>query len=136
MRSTGPRGIIVRSVIAAPGRTAGGSGGEPVEVLHGISLTVAPGELVSVVGPSGSGKSTLLYCLAGLERPSRGAVRIGGVDTTALSARRFAQQRRSTIAFVFQSYNLIPSLTAAQNVILPARLARRAVTLVEVLSRA
>jgi putative ABC transport system ATP-binding protein len=114
--------------VAKSFRPGGGSGGEPVEVLHGISLTVAAGEMVSVVGPSGSGKSTLLYCLAGLERPSRGSVRIGGVDTTALSARRLAQLRRSSIGFVFQSYNLIPSLTAAQNVALPARLARRAVT--------
>ena len=102
------------------------------EVLHGISLAVDAGEMVSVVGPSGSGKSTLLYCLAGLERPTAGTVTIAGVDTGSLSAKRLAQLRRSSMGFVFQSYNLIPSLTAAQNVALPARLARRDVAPAEV----
>jgi putative ABC transport system ATP-binding protein len=102
-------------------------GSESTEVLHGISVAVDVGEMVSVVGPSGSGKSTLLYCLAGLERPTAGTVAIAGVDTGSLSARRLAQLRRSSMGFVFQSYNLIPSLTAAQNVALPARLARRQV---------
>jgi putative ABC transport system ATP-binding protein len=81
------------------------------EVLHGISLAVDAGEMVSVVGPSGSGKSTLLYCLAGLERPTAGTVTIAGVDTGSLSAKRLAQLRRNSMGFVFQSYNLIPSLT-------------------------
>lgn len=102
------------------------------EVLHGISLTVDAGEMVSVVGPSGSGKSTLLYCLAGLERPTAGTVTIAGVDTGSLSAKRLARLRRSSMGFVFQSYNLIPSLTAAQNVSLPSRLARREVSPSEV----
>jgi putative ABC transport system ATP-binding protein len=104
---------------------AAARGGEATRVLHGISLSVGAGEMVSVVGPSGSGKSTLLYCLAGLERPTAGRVQIAGVDTAGLSARRLAELRRSSMGFVFQSYNLIDSLTAAQNVALPARLARR-----------
>ena len=81
--------------------------------------------MVSIVGPSGSGKSTLLYCLAGLERPTSGVVTIDGVDIGALSPRRLAVLRRRRVGFIFQSYNLIPSLTAAQNVALPARLAGR-----------
>ncbi|QHC68297.1 ATP-binding cassette domain-containing protein [Rathayibacter sp. VKM Ac-2759] len=102
--------------------------GPVVDVLHGVSLAVAAGEMVSVVGPSGSGKSTLLYCLAGLERPTAGSVTIAGTDTRELSGRRLAALRRSSLSFVFQSYNLVPSLTAAENVALPARLARRAVS--------
>lgn len=97
------------------------------EILHGISLSVDAGEMVSIVGPSGSGKSTLLYCLAGLERPTAGTVRIDGVEIGGLSPRSLAALRRDRMGFVFQSYNLIPSLTAAQNVALPARLARRRV---------
>ncbi|MEV0890768.1 ABC transporter ATP-binding protein [Promicromonospora sp. NPDC050262] len=103
---------------------AASQGGE-VEILHGVSVSVHAGEMVSIVGPSGSGKSTLLYCLAGLERPSSGVVTIDGVDIGALSPRRLAVLRRRRVGFIFQSYNLIPSLTAAQNVALPARLAGR-----------
>jgi putative ABC transport system ATP-binding protein len=106
--------------------------GEVTEVLHGVTLSVDAGEMVSVVGPSGSGKSTLLYCLAGLEQPSSGTVTIAGVDTGTLSARRLAELRRNSMGFVFQSYNLVPSLTAAQNVALPARLARRRVAASEI----
>jgi putative ABC transport system ATP-binding protein len=103
-------------------------GGEVTEVLHGISLAVDAGEMVSVVGPSGSGKSTLLYCLAGLERVTAGRVVIAGSDTGSLTVRQLARLRRSSMGFVFQSYNLIPSLTAGQNVALPARLARKDVS--------
>ena len=96
-----------------------------VPVLRGISLTVAPGELLAIVGPSGSGKSTLLYCLAGLEQASTGSVRIGGRDLAALGRGALARLRRERLGFVFQSFNLIPSLSARENVALPARLAKR-----------
>lgn len=94
-----------------------------VPVLHGISLSVNCGEMVSVMGPSGSGKSTLLYCLAGLERPDTGSVRIDGQDLSELSRSDLARMRRSRVGFVFQSYNLMPTLTAADNVALPYLLA-------------
>ncbi len=104
-----------------------GADGQPAPVLRGISLEVAAGELVAVVGPSGSGKSTLLHCLSGLERPTSGSVRIAGTDLTGLSRSALARVRRERVGFVFQAYDLISSLTAWDNVALPARLARRAV---------
>ncbi|WP_424707834.1 ABC transporter ATP-binding protein [Microbacterium sp. SLBN-111] len=98
------------------------------EVLHGIDLTVARGEMVSIVGPSGSGKSTLLACLAGLEPVSEGTVTLAGHDLRRLSPSRLARLRRDRVGFVFQSYNLIPALTAGENVLLPARLRGQKVT--------
>ncbi|WP_309103380.1 ABC transporter ATP-binding protein [Microbacterium sp.] len=100
-------------------------GGARVDVLRGIDLDVLPGEMVSIVGQSGSGKSTLMYCLAGLERPDAGAIAVGGERIDRASPARLARLRRDRIGFVFQSYNLIPSLTVQENVALPARLARR-----------
>ncbi|MDQ0767087.1 ABC transporter ATP-binding protein [Streptomyces canus] len=97
----------------------------PVPVLRGISLDVARGEFVAIVGPSGSGKSTLLYCMSGLQPPTEGTVRLLGNDLSALDRKAQARLRRDHVGFVFQSYNLIPSLTASENVALPARLARR-----------
>lgn len=97
-------------------------GDTQLEVLHGVSLGVAPGELVAVMGPSGSGKSTLLYCLAGLERPTAGAAEILGRNTTVMSRAELARMRRREVGFVFQQYNLVPTLTARENVALPLRL--------------
>ena len=94
----------------------------PREVLRGISLHIGNGEFVAVMGSSGSGKSTLLYALGGLEPPDSGSVRIDGVDLFALGDTRRSAFRRDRIGFVFQSYNLLPSLTAAENVALPLRL--------------
>ncbi|GAA1995897.1 ABC transporter ATP-binding protein [Microbacterium ulmi] len=96
-----------------------------VPVLGGITLEILPGEMVSIVGPSGSGKSTLLYCLSGLEPYDSGSVKLAGRELGALSRGALATLRRTHVGFVFQSYNLIPSLTARENVALPARLARR-----------
>lgn len=99
--------------------------GPAVPVLRGVSLDVRPGEMLAVVGPSGSGKSTLLACLSGLETPLRGSVVLDGVDLRTLSPQRAARHRRGRVGFVFQAYNLLPALTARENVALPARLARR-----------
>ncbi len=84
--------------------------------LASASLRIGPGELVVILGPSGSGKSTLLNLIGGLDRPTRGQVRVNGVDVGALSPGHLADFRRDTIGFVFQFYNLIPSLTARENV--------------------
>lgn len=100
-------------------------GQEPVTVLRGVSVAAQPGEMVSIVGPSGSGKSTLLYCLAGLELYDGGGVTLLGRDLSGLSRRQLAVLRRNDVGFVFQSFNLIPSLTARENIALPARLARK-----------
>lgn len=101
-------------------------GAVDVPVLRGVDLELAGGEMLSIVGPSGSGKSTLLYCLAGLERPSGGEIVLAGTRIDTASPARLARLRRDRIGFVFQSYNLIPSLSIRENVALPARLARRA----------
>ncbi|PYY43233.1 ABC transporter ATP-binding protein [Curtobacterium sp. MCPF17_046] len=103
-----------------------------VEVLRGVSLAVQPGEFVAIVGPSGSGKSTLLYCLSALEPYDSGSVSITGQRLETLRPKQLQALRRSTVGFVFQSFNLIPSLTARQNIALPASLAHRPVSTAEV----
>ncbi len=95
-----------------------------VEILHGISLGVSAGEMCAVMGPSGSGKSTLLYCLAGLERPTAGGVSVLGRPLHSLGSSALAKMRRTEVGFVFQSYNLVPTLTVLENVALPYRLDR------------
>ena len=99
-------------------------GKSSVEILHGVSLGVEFGEMVAVMGASGSGKSTLLYCLAGLEQPTSGDVVLSGRALGSSSRADLARMRRSEVGFVFQSYNLIPTLTAFENVALPYRLRR------------
>ncbi|MFF5423887.1 MULTISPECIES: ABC transporter ATP-binding protein [unclassified Streptomyces] len=96
-----------------------------VRALDGVDLDLATGTFTAVMGPSGSGKSTLLQCAAGLDRPTAGSVEVGGVRLDGLGERRLTLLRRDLIGFVFQSFNLLPSLTAAQNVALPLRLAGR-----------
>ena len=99
-----------------------GAGETAVTALAGVSLEILPGELVAVMGPSGSGKSTLLNVAGGLDRPSSGTVSICGDTLTDLGPRELAKLRRRRMGFVFQDYNLIPSLTAAENVALPLEL--------------
>ncbi|BDV34372.1 ABC transporter ATP-binding protein [Methylocystis iwaonis] len=100
-----------------------GEGAARVHVLKGVSLNIAHGETVSLLGPSGSGKSTLLMTLAGLERPDSGAVRIDGADLGALSEDALARFRGQKIGVVFQSFQLIPTMTALENVAVPLELA-------------
>ncbi|MCX4448423.1 ABC transporter ATP-binding protein [Streptomyces sp. NBC_01789] len=102
---------------------AGRSGA--VTVLDAVSLDIPRGSFTAVMGPSGSGKSTLLQCTAGLDRPTAGQVFLGDTELTGLSERRLTLLRRSRIGFVFQAFNLLPALTAEQNVALPLRLAGR-----------
>ena len=97
-----------------------------VEVLREIDLTIEDGESIAVVGPSGSGKTTLLLLLAGLERPGSGEVRIDGIDLEALSTDALADLRRDRVGIIFQSFHLVPSLTALGNVALPLEIAGRA----------
>ena len=98
------------------------SGGRPLTVLRDVSLRVEEGEFVAVLGPSGSGKSTLLGLLAGLDAPSAGSVRLAGTDFGGLTEDERARFRRDNVGFVFQSFQLIPSLTARENVQVPLEL--------------
>ena len=102
-----------------------GDGAARVDVLKGISLSVTPGEAVGLIGPSGSGKSTLLKVMAGLERPDRGRVVLDGTDLTVLGEDELARVRGRRIGIVFQSFHLIPTMTALENVGLPLELAGR-----------
>ena len=98
-------------------------GGQPVHALRALDLTFADGEYAAIMGPSGSGKSTLLHILGLLDRPDSGHYRLDGLETTAINEERRAQLRRDRIGFVFQSFHLIPRLSAAENVELPLVLA-------------
>jgi len=101
------------------------SGGREVAILDGVNLDVAARETVAVTGPSGSGKSTLLGLIAGLDRPTAGSIVLDGVEITTLDENRLARLRRDRVGFVFQSYHLIPTLTAIENVAMPLELAGR-----------
>jgi putative ABC transport system ATP-binding protein len=102
-----------------------GQGETAVDALRGVSLEIERGRLTAVMGPSGSGKSTLMHILAGLDRPTSGAVEIDGTDITRLSDNELTKLRRKHIGFVFQFFNLLPMLTAEENVVLPLEIAGR-----------
>src|SRR5438128_5276994 len=95
------------------------SGGRPLTILDGVTLDVAAREVCAITGPSGSGKSTLLGLIAGLDRPSAGSITVADVEITELDEDALARFRRDTLGYVFQSYHLIPTLTAAENVAVP-----------------
>ena len=97
-------------------------GTQKIEVLRGVNLSVKKGEVLAIEGPSGSGKSTFLGLLAGFDSPTRGSIRIDGEEITSLDEDRLALLRGKKLGFVFQSYNLIPTLTAEENVMLPLEL--------------
>ncbi|MFI8104394.1 ABC transporter ATP-binding protein [Streptomyces sp. NPDC086023] len=116
--ATAPGAVELRGV-----RRAYGRGDTAVHALRGIDLSLPRGTFTAVMGPSGSGKSTLLQCAAGLDRPTEGSVRLGGTEITGMNENRLTELRRSRLGFVFQAFNLLPSLTVEQNVLLPMRLA-------------
>lgn len=93
--------------------------GEPVEAVSGISLTLPRGSFTAIMGPSGSGKSTLMHLIGSLDEPTRGTISVDGQEISSLSEREMAKVRATTIGFVFQSFHLLPRLTARQNVALP-----------------
>ncbi len=102
-----------------------GSGDTAVRALDGVSVDFAAGRFTAIMGPSGSGKSTLMHCAAGLDTATSGSVRLGDAELTRLSDRALTRLRRDNVGFVFQSFNLLPTLTAGQNIALPMELAGR-----------
>jgi putative ABC transport system ATP-binding protein len=102
-----------------------GEGATSVTALDGVDLRFLRGQFSAIMGPSGSGKSTLLHCLAGLDTPTGGRVVVGGADLTGMDDDRLTRFRRDRIGFVFQAYNLVPTLTALENITLPADVAGR-----------
>ena len=99
------------------------SGGRSLTILDGVTLAVKAGEVCAITGPSGSGKSTPLGLIAGLDRPSAGSIEVAGVEVTRLGEDALARFRRQTLGYVFQSFHLIPTLTAAENVAVPLEIA-------------
>src|SRR4051812_20817147 len=102
-----------------------GAGATQVRALRGVDLDVPRGQLLAIMGPSGSGKSTLLHILGALDAPTEGTIEVAGQHYEGLDDRGLTRVRRDHIGFVFQFFNLLPSLTAAENVLLPALIARR-----------
>jgi putative ABC transport system ATP-binding protein len=102
-----------------------GEGDTAVDALRGVSLEVPRGQLTAVMGPSGSGKSTLMHILAGLDQPTSGSVQIDGIEITTLKDSELTKLRRKHIGFVFQFFNLLPMLTAQENIVLPLAIAGR-----------
>jgi putative ABC transport system ATP-binding protein len=100
-----------------------GEGDAAVDALRGVSLDIPPGQFAAVMGPSGSGKSTLMHILAGLDKPTGGTVTIDGTEITGLSDKRLTLLRRHNIGFIFQFFNLLPTLTAEENILLPLQIA-------------
>src|SRR5674536_305685 len=104
-----------------------GAGETAVRALDGVDVDFARGELTAIMGPSGSGKSTLMHCMAGLDTLTGGTVVIDGEDVGRMNQRGLTKLRRDRLGFVFQAYNLIPTLTAEENITLPLDIARRSV---------
>ena len=102
-----------------------GSGDAAVAALDDVTVGLAQGEFTAIMGPSGSGKSTLLHLLAGLDRPTSGEVYLGDTEITSLNDKTLTLLRRDRIGFIFQSFNLLPTMTAAENIVLPMRIAGR-----------
>ena len=128
-RKPAPRPRVVHdAVVRAQGLTRSyGKGDAVVHALRGATVDFERGRLTAVMGPSGSGKSTLMHLLAGLDRPTAGAVEIDGVEITRLKERKLTALRRDKVGFIFQSFNLLPMLSAAENLTLPLTIAGRAV---------
>ena len=119
-----PRAAAAGGVVRATALTKRfGEGDAAVDALRGVDVSFAPGTFTAIMGPSGSGKSTLMHILAGLDQPTSGSVEIAGTRLDALDDQDLTLLRRSQVGFIFQSYNLLPVLTAEENVLLPVRIA-------------
>src|SRR3954451_3580612 len=125
-----PSTVATPVTTAAAARAVGvrktyGSGDAAVHALDDVSVDLRAGQFTAIMGPSGSGKSTLLHVLAGLDRPTSGEIWIGDTELTRLNDKQLTLLRRDEVGFIFQSFNLLPTLTAAENIGLPMRIAGR-----------
>jgi len=118
-------GATTTAVAAADVTRRYGSGEAAVDALRGVTIAIERGQFAAIMGPSGSGKSTLMHVLAGLDQPTSGIVHIAGEDITAMNDAQLTKLRRAHIGFVFQAFNLLPTLTAEENILLPLQLAGR-----------
>jgi putative ABC transport system ATP-binding protein len=125
MNAAAAQGGSEKLVEAEDLRRRYGEGEAAVDALAGVTVAFPSGRFAAIMGPSGSGKSTLMHILAGLDRPTTGTVRLGGVDLTALDDRELTQLRREKIGFIFQTFNLLPVLNARENILLPLSIAGR-----------
>jgi putative ABC transport system ATP-binding protein len=125
MTTTAMRTIESTAARATGVTKAYGVGDAQVLALDDVSVDIESGRFTAIMGPSGSGKSTLLHVLAGLDRPTSGEIHIGDTEITALNDKQLTLLRRDKIGFIFQSFNLLPTLTAAENIVLPLRIAGR-----------
>src|SRR3982751_1907568 len=121
-RNPASPGVTAPVVALRDVRKVHGQGDGQVVALDGVSVGLAPGSFTAIMGPSGSGKSTFLHVAAGLDQPTSGAVVLGDTDLAGLSAKRLTILRRERVGFIFQAFNLMPSLTVTQNIGLPLRL--------------
>ena len=119
---TGPAVATARGLVKTYG-----AGDTAVHALAGIDVDFTRGELTAIMGPSGSGKSTLMHCMAGLDTPTSGSVVVDGEDVGRMNQRQLTRLRRTRLGFIFQAFNLVPTLTAAENITLPLDIARRPV---------
>jgi putative ABC transport system ATP-binding protein len=120
-----PPAVAVAAAVANDAKKIYGYGDAEVQALAGVTVSFPTGQFTAIMGPSGSGKSTLMHCLAGLDMLTSGSVSVGGVDLSELDDRGLTQMRRDRIGFIFQSFNLVPTLSALENITLPGALAGR-----------
>jgi putative ABC transport system ATP-binding protein len=118
-------GAVSTAVSATDVTRRYGSGEAAVDALRGVTIDIPRGQFAAIMGPSGSGKSTLMHVLAGLDQPTSGTVHIAGKDITTMNDAQLTKLRRAHIGFVFQAFNLLPTLTAEENILLPLQLAGR-----------
>ena len=123
LMETRPRPMVAAAAAANGATKVYGSGDTEVTALVNVDVSFAVGRMTAIMGPSGSGKSTLMQCMAGLDRLSSGQVHIGGTDLSSLNERELTRLRRDRIGFIFQAFNLIPTLSAIENITLPMDLA-------------
>ncbi|MFI6319809.1 ABC transporter ATP-binding protein [Nonomuraea sp. NPDC050556] len=125
MTLTDTRRQAPHAVVASGLTKVYGKGDAQVHALRGVDIAFATGAFTAIMGPSGSGKSTLMHCLAGLDSVTKGSVHIGDVELTGLNDKQLTLLRRERIGFIFQAFNLLPTLTAEQNIRLPLEIAGR-----------